>query len=62
MDCLREHREECSAEAATDTFHVDAALREEESMEQAPQSDLGEEDSKSSKESDSSESTLHHYS
>ena len=31
-------------------------------MEQTPQSDLGEEGSKSSKETDSSESTLHHYS
>ena len=34
MDCFREHREEHGAEAATDTFHADAALHKE-SMEQA---------------------------
>ena len=49
MDLFGEHREECGAEAPTDTFHVDAALHEEESMEQAPQSDLGEEGSESSR-------------
>ena len=62
MDCFGEHRKRCSVEASTDTFHVDAALCEEESMEQAPQSDLGEKGSKSSRESDSSESTLCDYS
>ena len=62
MDCFRKCRDECDAEAPTDTFHMDTALQEEESMEQAPQSDLGEEGCKSSKESDSSESTLCHYS
>ena len=49
MDHFGEHREECSAEAPTDTFHMDAALHEEESMEQVPQSDLGEEGSKAQK-------------
>ena len=62
MDCFEECKEGHGAEAPTDTFHLDAALHEEESMEQAPQSDLGEEGSKSSKESDSSESTPLHYS
>ena len=58
MDRFGEH----SAEAPADTFHMDAALCKEESMEQAPQSDLGEQGSKSSRESDSSESTPCHYS
>ena len=62
MDCFGEHREGCGAEAPTDTFYMDTALCEEESMEQAPQSDLGDEGSKSSRESDSSEGTLHHHS
>ena len=61
MDCFGEHREECSAEAPADTFHMDAALHGEESMEQTPKSDLGQEGSKSSKESDSSKSTPCHY-
>ena len=62
MDHFREGREECSAEAPTDTFHMDAALHKEESMEQAPQSDLGGEGSESSKESGSSKNTPCHYS
>ena len=49
MDHFREHREGYNAEAPTDTFHMDAALHKEESMEQAPQSDLEEEGSKSSR-------------
>ena len=61
MDQFRVHREGHGAEASADTFDMDAALCEE-SMEQAPQSDLGEEGSESSKESDSFESTPHHYS
>ena len=62
MDCFMEHREKHGAEAPADTFCVETALCEEESMEQAPQSDLGEKGNKSSKESDSSENTLCHYS
>ena len=62
MDHFRECREGCSAEAPTDTFHVNTDLCKEESMEQAHKSDLGEEGSESLQGSDSSESTLHHYS
>ena len=62
MDHFGECKEECSAEASADTFHIDAVLHEEESMEPAPQSDLGEQASESSKEPDSSKSTPHHYS
>ena len=62
MDHFRECREEHGAVAPTDTFSVDAALHKEESMKQAPQSNLGEEGIKSSKESDSSKSIQHHYS
>ena len=49
MDCLRKHRKECGAEVPADTFRVDAALHKEESMEWAPQSDLGEKGSESSR-------------
>ena len=49
MDCFRECREEHGAETPTDTFGMDAALHKE-SMEQVPQSDLGEEGSESSRE------------
>ena len=62
MDHFRQCREQRGAEAPIDTFCMDAALHEEESMEQAPQSDLGEGGSESSKESDSSKGTPHHYS
>ena len=62
MDHFRKCREEGSAEAPADTFCMDAALCEQELLEQACQSDLGGEGSKCSKESDSSESTPCHYS